>query len=160
MSTEQSEPMILTIGVGDDFLHVYHNERDLLADDKICANAVKNFGALEFFDSEGFRLAGEYDEQWRLLRLTRTADSPNPNPIQQRVLKSLDQLRWYVKSHPEEFESDQMTVDQALALCPDLGRPTDLAASMRTLADHFGQDGKVRTNGDYWNSFCRNTGWC
>jgi hypothetical protein len=157
MSAEQSEPMILAIAVYDDFLHVYDNEGDLLADDTLCARAGEKFGALEFFDSEGYRLAGKYDGQWRLLRLTRTADSSNSPLVLQRVQSAVDHLRWYIKSHPDEFESDDMTVDDALKLCPDLGGSSDLVTSLRTLAKQFGP---VRPRGDYWGSFCHATGWC
>lgn len=160
MSAEQSEPMVLAIGVRDDFLHVYQDGRALLDDNRTCAGGRNKHGALEFFDSDGYRLAGEYDQQGSLLGLTRTADSPDPELVRLRMQSSLDHLRWYIKGNPEKFEADQMTVDEALAFCPDLEGSSDLATSMRTLATHFGWDGRIGIRDDHASSFCRITGWC
>ena len=165
MSTAQSERMILAVGVRDDFLHVYHNEQDLLADHTIGTGAGEKTGALEFFDSDGYRLAGEYDHQWHLLRLTRTAEAPNLTLVRQRVQNAFDHIRSYIMSHPETVESYKMTVDEALALCPDLGGPSDFETCLKALAHvghHHKQDGELgiaHPQNDPWHNLWHGSGW-
>lgn len=163
MSAEQSEPMILVIGIHDDFSHVYDNEKDLLADGEFCAEAGGRFGALEFFDSEGYRLAGTYDGQWHLLGMTRTAECDD-KMVLQRIQDSLKQLRRYIESHSEEFDTN---VDEALGRVPDLNGSSDLAMSMRTLTEYFGQsdpgiddDAGMMVPRGFVRSWCQVTGWC
>lgn len=141
MSTEQSELMILAIGVGDDFLHVYHNEQDLLADRTIGAGAEEKTGALEFFDSEGYRLAAKYDHDWKLVHFTRTTEPANLDLVRQRVGHCLDHLGSYIESHSEEIASYDMKVGDALALLPTLGEPSEFDTCLKALAVHAEHDG-------------------
>lgn len=137
MNAERSGQMILAIAVSDDFLRVYGNDRDFLADSRFLVAAGKRFGALEFFDSKGYRLVGKYDHRWRLLCLTRTAEC-NEKLVIQRIQTSLKNLRCYIESHPGKFENNG-TIDDALALVPDLDESSDLATAMQRLSDHFNQ---------------------
>ena len=163
MSAGHSGPMILVIGVRDDFSHVYGNERDLLADGEFCAEAAERFGALEFFDSEGYRLAGTYDKNWRLLGLTRCSECDDKR-ILQRVQNSLKQLRCYIESHSEEFTELSMTIEDALLCLPDLDGLSNLAMCMSTLKDRFGH--RDQRSGDRFQTLgfvdgvCHVTGWC
>ncbi|MGH4024485.1 MAG: hypothetical protein ACRDRV_07850 [Pseudonocardiaceae bacterium] len=167
MSAGQSGPMILIIGVRDDFSHVYGNEQELLADGGFCAEAGGRFGALEFFDSEGYRLAGTYDENWRLLGLTRTAECDDERVLQ-RVQDSLKQLRCYIESHSQEFTSLSMTMEDALLSLPDLDGMSDLAMCMTTLKNCFGHSGQRSADGEigqletqgFVDGVCHVTGWC
>ena len=181
MSGGQPEPMILVIGIHNDFLHVYPSVAELLADCRLCAAAAEKYGALEFFDSEGFRLAGRYDGTWRLRSLTRTAEDADAAQVLQRMHKSLDNLRRYIKDHSDEFKPSTMTVDEALNLCQTLNGSPDLVSAMRDLAGHFSHllpevdvpvehtattaasvmclSGPVK-KGDPWGGWCHLTGWC
>lgn len=131
MSTSQSGPMILAIGSLDDFLHVYKDDRELLADSGIGAGPSGSAGALEFFDSRGYRLAGIYDQRWNLVRLTPTAESPNPAAVQERVQNVIDHMRNAVQDNPGEASLHGMTVDEVLELFPRLDGSTDLDAALR-----------------------------
>lgn len=138
MSAGQAGPMILAIGTRDNFLHVYKNDRELLADNDIGAGPDELSGPLEFFDSDGYRLTGVYDRQWRLLRLTRTTEPRNPDAVQRRVQNVIDHMRSYIERHSEEATLYGMTVDQALELFPPLSGTTDLETSLK---DFWGDDG-------------------
>lgn len=134
MNAEQSGA-ILVIAAGDDFVRVYGNDQDLLADKRFLAAAGERFGAFEFFDNKGYRLAGKYDHRWRLLRLMRTAEC-DEKLVLQRIQTSLKNLRCYIESHPEKFENNG-TINDALELVPDLDESSDLTTSMHKLAEHF-----------------------
>lgn len=168
MSAEQSGPMILVIGVRDDFSHVYDNEQELLADGEFCADATVRFSALEFFDSDGYRLAGRYDRQWGLLGLERTGEC-DEKKVQQRIQSSLKQLRCYIESHSEEFVELSMTMDDALGCIPDIDGSSDLVMCMSTLKGRFGhrdqrakdtQGGEFDEIQGFVGGVCHVTGWC
>ncbi len=156
--------MILAIGAQDDFLHVYHDAQELLGDHKIGAGEEERCGPLEFFDSAGYRLAGTYSPTWQLQGLTRTADSADPTQLRQRVQSCIDHLRSYIKNHPEKVESYEMTVDEALARCPDLNGSSDFENCLRALA-HSGshhKEGELGTEhrtDDYWHNLVHGSGW-
>lgn len=130
MSAGRTEPKIITIGARDDFLHVYHDDRDLLQDDDIGAGVGESRLPVEFFDSEGYRLAGVYDGQWHLLRLMRTTGECELKTIQRRVQNVIDHIRSYIEAHPDVVALYGMTVQEALELIPRLDEITDLAASL------------------------------
>lgn len=136
MSTGQSERMILAIGVGDNFLYVYNSFDELLADQRICAGAAKKYGAFEFFDSDGCRLAATYDWQWRLQSMS-PAGSGEPGLLLKRMRNCLDNLRCHIKDHFDEVKTADMTVEDAENALPELGEEPDLATAMRKVADHF-----------------------
>lgn len=138
MSAEQTRPMILAIGSRDDFLHVYQDEQVLLEDLAIGAGEGESSGPIEFFDSEGHRLTGKYDRQWRLLSLTPTTEQPNLALVRQRVQNCLDHVRSYIKGHPEKVDSRYMTVDEVLELVPDLGEPSEFEMSLKALLSDTG----------------------
>lgn len=130
MSTGRTKPMILAIGSQNTFLHVYDDERELLADDDIGAGVGESRFPLEFFDSEGRRLAGVYDGQWRLIRLMPTAEESDPDALQRRVQQVTEHLRASIKDHPEDVELFGMTVQQALEFFPPPDESEDLATSL------------------------------
>lgn len=135
MNEGQPGPMILAIGSGDDFLHAYQDVQELLADHDIGAGPDELSGPLEFFDSDGYRLTGAYDQQWQLLGLTRTMESPNPDAVQQRVQNVIDHMRSAIEHHPEEAALYGMTVDEVRELFPRLSGPTDLETAVRAFTD-------------------------
>lgn len=116
----QAGPMIIAIGSRDDFLHVYQDEQELLGDHAIGAGDGERSGPIEFFDSEGHRLIGEYDRQWRLLGLTRTTESPNPALVWQRVQNSLDRVRRYIENNSQQARVLGTTVAESLKRVQDL----------------------------------------
>jgi hypothetical protein len=151
--------MILAIGAQDNFLHVYHDVQELLQDHQIGADQAKS-GPLEFFDSAGYRLAGRYSSEWRLHDLTPTEETPDQDLVRRRVQNCINYLRSYIKSHPEELTSYQMTEDEALARCPDLGGPSHLQAFLETLTHRRRDEISVahRTN-DFWHNLWHGSGW-
>lgn len=158
MSAEQAAPMILAIDGQNNFLHVYHNAQELLAD--FGTGAGENSGPLEFFDTAGYRLVGQYSPTWQLQGLTRTADSPDPDQLRKRVQNYLDHFRSYLKSHPDTVGSHQMTGDQALANCPNLNEQRDLETILKALTpdqpqhkekDEF--DTTYQSDGFWYNLF-------
>lgn len=127
MSTSYIEPLILAIGSQDDFLHVYQNDEELLADDSIGVELGKFSDALEFFDSEGHRLAGVYNRQWQLLRLTPTTSEPDLSALLQRVQNTINHLvRSFSKDNPEASAEFDPAVKEGLAQLPHLRTPEEL----------------------------------
>lgn len=106
--------MILAIGSRDDFLHVYQDDQELLADHGIGAGVGENSGPLEFFDSDGHRLAGVYDQAWKVQRLTPTTEAPNPDLVRQRVQNSLDRVQRYIENNPQKAVLLNTTVAASL----------------------------------------------
>lgn len=139
MSACQTPPMILVIGSQNTFLHVYKDDRELLSDDNIGAGEGERRFPLEFFDSDGLRLAGEYDSQWRLLRLVPTADPPHLDAVKRRAQKVVDHMRSYAKNHADKAALFGMTVDELLELLPRLDEHSDFKTSL--LAFMGGGDG-------------------
>lgn len=130
MSADRAEPMILAIGSHNTFLHVYDNERELLADDDIGSGVGETRFPLEFFNSDGYRLAGVYDGHWRLLQLMPTTDKAQPKTILQRVQQVVRHLRRSVTSHPEEVALYGLTEAEALELLPQPDEWNDLDTAL------------------------------
>lgn len=158
---------ILAIGSRDDFLHVYTDDRELLADHDIGAGPGEVSGPLEFFDSDGHRLTGVYNQQWHLLGLARTTEPRNPDAVQQRVQNFIDHMRSAIKRHPEEATLYGTTVDEVLELFPRLSAPTDLETSLRAFMGDAGHghvmvaargEGDERPNNRKHN-FMHRLGW-
>ena len=137
MSTDQAGPKILAIGSDDDFLHVYENVQELLSDDTIGTGPEELSGPIEFFDSDGYRLAGEYDRQWHLLNLKRTTEQANPAAVAQRVRNVIDHMRWCLERHPEEAQL-YGSVNEVLELFPSLSASTDLATCIQAFTGGAG----------------------
>jgi len=135
MSACQTPPMILAIGSRNTFLHVYKDDRELLADKNIGAGEEEHRFPLEFFDSEGHRLAGEYDGQWSLLRLVPTADPPDLDVLKGRVQQVFDHMRSYAKEHPEKVALLGLTVDELIDTLPRLDEHLDFRMSLLACMD-------------------------
>lgn len=130
MSAAQIRPMILAIGSQNTFLHVYNDERELLADDDIGAGVGESRFPIEFFDSDGYRLAGVYDGHWHLVRLMPTAEEAHPDAVLRRVWQVTEHLRAFIKAHPEEVELFGMTVQEALEFFPAPEESQDLKTAL------------------------------
>lgn len=135
MSTYQAQPLILTIGSqddfrtvcqNDDFLHVYQNTKELLADNAVGPGPGQFSGPIEFFDSDGHRFAGVYDQQRNLLALTPTADPPNFPALLQWVRNAFDRVRSFIEDNPEEAAGFDTEVMEALAQLPHLSNSAEL----------------------------------
>lgn len=164
MSAGQSGPMILAIGTRDDFLHIYHNDQELIADNDIGAGPGELSGPIEFFDSDGYRLAGIYDRRWHLLRLTPTTEPPNPAAVARRVRNVVDHLRSYLSRHPEEAALYGMTVDEVLECFPRLCDSAELEDSLLALAAHHsgravGAAHLVDDDQPGWHNAMHRMGW-
>jgi len=122
--------MIVAIGSQNTFLHVYKDEHELLQDDDIGAGAGESRFPLEFFDSDGHRLAGVYDGRWHMLRLMRTADPHRPEVLQRRVQQVVEHLRTSIKAHPEDVKLFGMTVQEVLDFFPLPDESQDLRTSL------------------------------
>jgi hypothetical protein len=121
MSTTQeaqdgSAPFVLAIGGENNFVHVYKDEAALLRDGDIGAGVGESRFPLEFFDSDGRRLAGVYDGSWQLARLVPTEDDPQPRRLAERVAGVLLYMRTYIEEHPEVMRLYGLTQQEALAL--------------------------------------------
>lgn len=126
MSTGQAQPLILVIGSRNDFLHAYHNEKELLADDSIGTEPGVFSGALEFFDSNGHRLAGVYDQQWQLLELTPSVGKANLPALLKRVQDTINHLvQSFLKDNPEE-SAEFGAAKEALAQVTSSGTSAEL----------------------------------
>ena len=147
MSEEQSGPMILAIGTENDFLHVYYDDQKLLQDHKIGAGAGEIAPPLEFFDSEGYRLAGKYDRQWQLLGLTRTDEPPNLALVRWRVQKTFEYLRSYIERNQDKVDLQDLTLEDALECIPNLAQSSDFDKFLRALAHREGEIG-TKHSGD------------
>ncbi|MGH3925216.1 MAG: hypothetical protein ACRDTT_20540 [Pseudonocardiaceae bacterium] len=136
MSADQAQPLILAIGSKDDFLHVYRNDKELLADNTIGAGPGELSGPIEFFDTDGHRLTGVYDRQWRLLQLTPTTSRPNLPALLRRVGKAINHLRSFIEDHPEESAEFGTEVANALQQLPRLRTSADLRRYLQTFVAH------------------------
>jgi len=157
--------MILAIGSRDDFLHVYQDDQELLADDDIGAGVGELSGPLEFFNTDGYRLTGVYDRRWHLLRLAPTADPPDLPTVLRRVRDVIDQMRLYIARHPEETALYGMTPGEALTLFPGLDTSLSLEESLLAFVGD-GASVHPRTaglgdddSGSQWHNFWHRRGW-
>jgi hypothetical protein len=136
-------PFVLAIGAENNFVHVYKDEAALLRDGDIGAGVGESRFPLEFFDSDGQRLAGVYDGEWRLTRLVPTDDDPRPRRLAERVAGVLAYLRTYVEEHPDVMRLYGLTQEEALALFAGPSRGQDLRSLLAPLLvvdledDHF-----------------------
>jgi len=157
--------MILAIGNRDDFLHVYKDDRELLSDDDIGAGVGETSGPLEFFNSDGYRLTGVYDQRWHLLRLVPTADPPELPALRRRVRDVIDSMRSYIMRHPEEAALYGMTPDEALALFPSLSKSRNFKTTLLAFVvdrerAHSRTAGLGDDHpGDQWHNFWHRRGW-
>ena len=164
MSTGQTGPMILAIGSRDDFLHVYQDDRELLSDHDIGAGVGEISGPLEFFNSDGYRLAGVYDQRWNLLRLVPTADPPKLPAVQKRVRLTIDHVRSFIEDHAEECALYGMTVQEALVELPRLSASADLREYLQTFFAHpasggTGASGDVDHDRPGWHNAVVHKAW-
>jgi len=102
MSTGQTEPLILVIGIRDEFLHVFQNDEELLTVNTIGTDAGEKPSPIEFFDSDGRRLAGIYNREWKLQQLIPTTGKPDLLALLLRVRNALGNLRSLIESNPED----------------------------------------------------------
>lgn len=136
MSANRTQPMILAIGSRDDFLHVYHNDKELLSDNTIGAGPGELSGPIEFFDSDGRRLTGVYDRQWHLLQLTPTTSRPNLPALLRRVGNVINHLRSFIEDRPEASAEFGAEVQEALQQLPRLHTSTDLRRYLDAFVAH------------------------
>lgn len=118
--------MILAIGNRDDFLHVYQNDKELIADKAVGPGPKQFSGPVEFFDSDGRRFAGEHDQQGNLLALNPTADPPDLPALLQRVRNTFDRGRSFMEDHPDDFTEFGPEVKGTLARLPHLSTSAEL----------------------------------
>lgn len=102
MSTGRAQPLILAIGSRDEFLHVFQNDQELLAVNTIGTDPGEYSSPIEFFDSDGHRLAGVYDRQWQLRRLSPTTGKSDLPVLLRRVRNAVDNLQSLVENNPED----------------------------------------------------------
>jgi hypothetical protein len=135
-------PFVLAIGGENNFLHVYKDEAALLRDGDIGTGVGESRFPLEFFDSDGHRLAGLYDGEWRLMRLVPTAEA-DPCRLAERVTEVLVYMRTYIEEHPDVMRLYGLTQQEALALFAEPGPDQDLRTLLAPLLaldledDHF-----------------------
>jgi hypothetical protein len=140
---------IVAIGNQDKFAHIYPDEQTLLADGDIGRGVGESPFALEFFNTEGQRLAGVYDENWQLVRLMPTGDGPGQEVLEERLGKVIDNLRAFIDGHPEVMALYGFTVEEAIELVDSsVGSRGVRAPNLQVLAAHgapftaglFGED--------------------
>jgi len=107
---------MLAVGARDDFVHVYPDATALLADHDIGAGVGERPIGLEFFDSLGYRYAGRYDTQWRLLGLVPSSDPPNPQRVLERVEAIRTYLRLFFDNRPDVLALYGLTRDDTRAV--------------------------------------------
>jgi hypothetical protein len=109
-------PSIVAIGSGGRFAHVYPDEQALVADRDIGGGVGESPVPLEFFDTDGHRLAGVYGGTWQLVRLEPTGDEPDWPAVEARLGKVIDNLRGFIQTHQDVMALYGMTVAEALEL--------------------------------------------
>lgn len=125
---ERGKDMILAIGSRNDYLHIYNNVSELLADNAIGPGQGQFSGPIEFFDSDGHRLTGAHYQQGNLRSLNLTADPPDLSAVLQRLRTVFDHVRSFLDNNPEEaakIEAD-VKVKSAFARLPHLSTSADL----------------------------------
>ncbi|RKN47617.1 hypothetical protein [Micromonospora endolithica] len=114
-----ADSRILLIASDNTFAHTYSDLAELLAEP---AEGDRLGGAVEFFDSTGRRLAPVFDPQWTLVDL-RPGDEPaDPTAIQRRLRAVRDHVEWFLTTHPDVAERARLSVAEAVATLPPLGR--------------------------------------
>lgn len=107
MSANRAQPLILVIGSRDEFLHVYQDGKELLAVNTIGTDPGEHPSPIEFFDSDGYRLAGIYNRQWQLVKLIPATGKPDLPVLLQRVRNALNNLQALIESNSDFEESEE-----------------------------------------------------
>src|SRR5256714_4928136 len=58
---------------------------------------------IEFFDTDGYRLAPVFDATWRLDGLARTTDPPGARAVRLRLRAVVAHGRYAIATHPDRF---------------------------------------------------------
>ncbi|MGH3912130.1 MAG: hypothetical protein ACRDTC_01760 [Pseudonocardiaceae bacterium] len=123
MSMIQAQQMILAIGSRGDFLRTYQDDKELIAN----VGPGELSGPIEFFNSDGHRLAGVYDDKWHLLALTPTSGQPDFPALLQQVRHIVDHvLQSFTKDNPEESKEFEAEIKEILLQLPRLRTSADL----------------------------------
>ncbi|MGH3941674.1 MAG: hypothetical protein ACRDTG_24200 [Pseudonocardiaceae bacterium] len=135
MSTVKTQPLILVVGSRDDFLHAYRNDQELLADQPFGAGPGQLSDRIEYFDGDGRRFIGVYDQQGRLLQLRPSTDPPDLPALLQRVRNATNHLRSLIEGTPEGAEYVQ-SMQQAIRQLPNLNTSADLHRFLLVFVSH------------------------
>jgi hypothetical protein len=108
-----ARPLILAFDAENTFVHVSESDRELLDHPEIGAGGA-SVSSLEFFDTDGRRLAGVY-KAWELVGLVPTADPPDTAAVRRRVDAVFAHLRSAVLGHPEVLTRFSLTAPTVLA---------------------------------------------
>ncbi|MGH3941673.1 MAG: hypothetical protein ACRDTG_24195 [Pseudonocardiaceae bacterium] len=136
MSVVRTQPIILAIGVRNDFLHVYQDEKELLTDDTIGAGQAELSGPIEFFDGDGHRLTGVYDRKWNLLELVPTTSPPDLPTLLRRVRKAFEHLRSFIETHPQELSGNNIELRAALLQLRGVSTSAELREFLQNFIAH------------------------
>ena len=134
------EPFLLTIGLRNDFMHVYPDVTALLADHNIGAGVGERPIALEFFDSLGYRYVGRYDAQWHLLGLVPSSDPPDHERVRERAEAVRTYLRSFFENRPDVLALYGLTVEDTRAVFAAPGSPRSLKEAVLPFAAGGGED--------------------
>lgn len=114
----ETDQRILLIAADNAFAHLYPNLGALLAE----ATEGDEFGgAIEFFHTDGRRLAPYFGHEWRLADLHPSAEPADPEELRRRLDAVFEHLERYLKDHPEFADRFRTTIEKLLAEVPAPG---------------------------------------
>jgi hypothetical protein len=95
MESGQLQPPLIVVAHSSSGtrVHIYPDVPALLAAGPFTLGGVKS--QLEFFDSQGYRLAPVFDKQWQLGDLQVTADSPDPTQVLKQLRAAVSDVKHF-----------------------------------------------------------------
>jgi len=111
---------------------------------------------LEFFDSQGSRLAPVLDHKGQLVGLRDSGDGPDPEAVIDRLQAVVRDLEQTIREEPSKIESLKVTPEEALARLPRLDS-VDIETAFdrcRSIFGHLPTGGHtIEHSTDPWHNF-------
>ncbi|WP_329108797.1 hypothetical protein OG792_09175 [Micromonospora sp. NBC_01699] len=116
--TADTDRRILLIAADNTFAHLYGDIAAVLAEPE---QGDRFGGAVEFFHTDGQRLAPFFGTDWRMADLQPSAEPADPDELCRRLEAVFDHLERYLKDHPELTDRFRTTAEKLLADVPRSG---------------------------------------
>ncbi|MEV4628100.1 hypothetical protein AB0J90_17635 [Micromonospora sp. NPDC049523] len=111
----ETDRRILLLAADNTFAHLYGDLGAVLAEPEL---GDRFGGAVEFFHTDGQRLAPYFGPDWRMADLQPSAEPADPDELQRRLQAVFEHLERYLKDHPELTDRYRTTVEQLVDEMP------------------------------------------
>ncbi|MGW4461927.1 hypothetical protein [Micromonospora sp. NPDC004704] len=110
-----TDQQILLLAADNTFAHLYADLAAVLAEPE---QGDRFGGAVEFFHTDGRRLAPYFGVDWRLADLQPSAEPADPDELQRRLQAVFEHVERYLKDHPEFTDRFRISVEQLVDEMP------------------------------------------